>query len=71
MVDGVRMCDCNLKIIGVKITLFVVIAFGGKAPRQDWSGWIQIKTVAFINFLLIRQENSFSTLHYTHGIIER
>ena len=46
--------------VGVKIMLFVVVAFGGKAPRQDWSGWIQIKTVAFINFLLIRQEYSFS-----------
>lgn len=81
MVDVVRirMCDLNLKIIhvhhvGVKIMLFVVVAFGGKAPRQDWSGWIQIKTVSFINFLfLISQEYSVNllegTLHYTHGII--
>ena len=40
--------------VGVKIMLFVVVAFGGKAPRQDWSGWIQIKTVSFINFLFIK-----------------
>ena len=47
--DNARMVD-----VGVKIMLFVVVAFGGKAPRQDWSGWIQIKTVSFINFLFIK-----------------
>jgi hypothetical protein len=72
MVDVVRirMCDLNLKIIhvhhvGVKIMFFVVVAFGGKAPRQDWSGWIQIKTVSFINFLLISQEYSVNLLEGT------
>ena len=69
MVDVVRirMCDLNLKIIhvhhvGVKIMFFVVVAFGGKAPRQDWSGWIQIKKVSFINFLLIISQEYYVNL---------
>ena len=54
--------------VGVKIMLFVVVTFGGKAPRQDWSGWIQIKTVSFINFLLKLVKNILLIslkVHYT------